>query len=258
MMNFNYKTAFSFCFICQIIMSSCIGKMVFKKMGIFDKTVTLKYITNGNKKIIFMPMHHIGEKEFYDDAKATTASFLKKNYMVFFEAVQKGGIKDSIQKDTIYRKIRKITGVDYYSMASTGGYLDTTTNTIMGLKLSFISKHKLINQSRSLLTSLDSNHVKNIDANILDLIDATEEKFGKIILEPYDFETAFGSKYKRKKDKEISNFFATEYRNNLVTDSILKSPYDKIMIVYGAKHFDGILENLKKADNNYQEVEKLE
>ncbi|MEO6490815.1 MAG: hypothetical protein ABIO04_12805 [Ferruginibacter sp.] len=205
-----------------------------------------------------MPMHHIGEKEFYEDAKATTDSFLKKNYMVFFEAVRRNGITDSIQKDTIYRKVRKITGVDFYTILSNGGYLDTTTNTIMGLKLRYISKHKLVNQSKQLLSSFDSSHVKNIDADILELMNATEKKFGKIILEPYDLKTPFREKYKHKKNKKISDFFVSEYRNNLLTDSILKSPYDKIMIVYGAKHFDGILENLKLVDKNYKEVGKLD
>ena len=56
---------------------------------------------------------------------------------------------------------------------------------------------------------------------------------------------------------EVKNYFLLTFRNELITDSILKDQNKKIAILYGAKHFDGILENLQKTDKNYKEVEKL-
>ena len=240
----------------QCLFSSC-TKIILNSLGAFEKSMPLKYITNGEKKIAFFPIHHLGTREFYEDTKNKIDSFMKEGYEVYYEAVLLGPVRDSLQKDTIYRKARKITGVDLLTARANAGYIDTVNNTILGSKTKLISKYNLINQPRNLVPKSDTVRAKHVDATFVQLINACENKFGPIVLEKYDFETKFGEKYKFKRSKEINEYFLYVFRNRLIADSILNDPEKKIIIVFGALHFKGLLENLQAVDKNYKQVEKL-
>ncbi len=246
-----------FALLTALLFSSCLTNIALNSLGIAEKNATLKYATNGEKKIASVYIHHIGKKEYYDDVKYKIDSFLKEGFIVYFEAVRPGVFKDSLKKDTIYKKARKISGIDFASMKANGGYIDTLNKTIFGKKIKYVAKHNLINQPKYLITIPDSIHFRNVDGNIPELVDACEKKFGLITLSQYDFETKLGEKYKAKKDKKMSNYFLEVYRNNLISESIISDPNKKILLIYGGKHFDGILENLIAADKNYKEVKKL-
>ncbi len=251
------KSIFLLMLAVQFSISSCLTKIALDSLGIAEKNATLKYATNGEKKIASVYIHHIGKKEYYDDVKYKIDSFLKEGFIVYYEAVRPGVFKDSLQKDTIYRKARKVSGIDLASMKANGGYIDTLNKTIFGKKIKYIVKHNLINQPKYLITISDSIHFKNIDATIVELVDACEKKFEPIILDQYDFEIKLGEKYKFKKNKKMNSFFLEGYRNNLISESIVNDPNKKILLIYGGKHFNGILENLKAADKNYKEVKTL-
>lgn len=243
-------------FFVSLCLSSCL-KIAFTKAHILEKKVSVKYITNGNTKIVFIPMHHIGVKEFYEDAKNKIDSFIISGYTIYFEGVKMGEVRDSLQKDSILRKTRKVTGVDFVAASKTNGYLDTINNTILGKKFKGLSKYKLVNQPKGIVNKSDTLKYKNVDATYVQIIAACENKFGPIVLTEYDIKTNFGEKYKSEKNKEMKKYFLADFRNTLIVDSILKKTSNKIVLLFGAKHFDGILENLKKSDKNYKEVEKL-
>ena len=199
-------------------------------------------------------MHHVGKKEFYEDAKHKIDSLIQDGYIIYYENVNMPAGIDSLVKDTLYRKSRKITGVDLSTMKANQGYIDTVNGTFMGLKAGFITKYKLVNQGKGMLPLKDSLHVKNVDANFPQLIVACEKKFGPVELTSYDYDTKFGENYKSKKNEDLFNYFIVSFRNKLITDSILNSSQKKIAMIYGSLHFDGILENLTAADKNYKQV----
>ena len=240
----------------QPLFSSC-AKVILNKLDAFENNMPLKYITNGKKNIVFFPMHHIGKRSFYDDTKNKVDSFIKLGYKVYYEAVLLGSVKDSLQKDTIYRKARKITGVDFVTARANAGYIDTINNTLLGKKTKLISKYNLINQPKNLIPKSDTSKIRNVDATFVQLINECEKKYGPIILEKYDFETNFGEKYKFKRSKGINEYFLYIFRNHLIADSIMNDRENKIIIVFGGLHFKGILEDLQMADKNYKQVEKL-
>lgn len=240
----------------QYLASSCLRRLALSSVGVLDETASVKYISNGKKQIVFFPMHHIGKKIFYDDAKNKIDSLISQGYFVYFESVRMP-VTDSLQKDTIYRKARKITGVDFLSISANKGYIDTANNEIMGLKLSLIEKYHLVNQPKNIYPVNDSAKVKNVDASFPQLITACEQKFGPIVLDQYDFETKLGEKYKYKNNKELKKYFVEGFRNVLISNAILNDTHEKIIAVYGSRHFDGILEELITADKNYKQVEKL-
>jgi hypothetical protein len=43
--------------------------MAYRYIGVFDKEAKEKRISNEKKELVFIPMHHVGKKEFYDDVK---------------------------------------------------------------------------------------------------------------------------------------------------------------------------------------------
>ncbi|MEP7163219.1 MAG: hypothetical protein ABI741_00920 [Ferruginibacter sp.] len=254
-MKFQLRNCVLILLVGQIFSSSC-TRIILNNLGAFENKISLKYITNGENKLIFVPMHHIGKKVFYDDAKKEIDSLITVGYMVYFEKVSIG-VEDSMQKDTLFRKVRKITGVDFPTTIANRGYIDTINNTLFGKKTQIISKYKLVNQPRNIIPISDTLRVRNVDASFSQLISACENKYGAIVLEQYDYEIKFGEKYKAKRNKEMLEYFLAGYRNILITDSILKDPNKKIILIYGSKHFSGILENLKMADKKFKQVEKL-
>ena len=240
-----------------LLFSACLTQIALNYIGVTDKKATLKYATNSEKKLVSVYIHHIGKKEYYIDVKNKIDSFLKEGYIVYYEAVRPGVYKDSLQKDSINRKARKISGVDFVTMKANGGYIDTMNNKLFGKKSKYVVKHRLINQPKYLIAVNDSINFKNIDANMIELVNACENKFGVITLEKYDYEVNFGEKYRSKKDKKMKAYFLEGFRNNLISQSILNDSNKKIILIYGGKHFKGILENLNKSDKEYKEVDKL-
>ena len=226
-------------------------------MGVFDKEVSKKYISNGKKHLVFFEMHHVGKQAFYDDVKHDLDSLLGEGYKLFFEGVGLDKSIDSLTKDTLFRKVRKITGMDMNALSKNNGYLDTVNNKLAGKKTSLIKKNKLVNQPPRMYPKDDTIRTKRVDANYLSLVIAVEKKFGPIVLEPIDYNTKFGEKYTTPGNKTMRNYFIQEYRNELIADAIIRDTASKIILLYGKKHLEGIFENLKKSDANYKMVDTL-
>lgn len=241
----------------QAFMSSCFTKIALNSMGVFDKEVSKKYIINGTKKLVFFEMHHVGKQAFYDDVKHDLDSLLGEGYKLFFEGVGLDKSIDSLTKDTLFRKVRKITGMDMNAISKNNGYLDTVNNKLAGKKTSLIKKNKLVNQPPRMYPKDDTIRTKRVDENYLSLVIAVEKKFGPIVLEPVDYNTKFGEKYKVPKNKTMRNYFIQEYRNEKIADAIIRDTASKIILLYGKKHLEGIFENLKKSDANYKMVDNL-
>ncbi len=237
-----------------IFLSSCLAKFALNRLGVFEKSVSLRYISNEKMQIVFLPMHHIGTEAFYKDEVRIVDSLLKKGYTVFYEGVNQGNITDEVMLDTMKLQFRKITGLPTKSKGKAGTRVDTINNTILGRKSNLVSKYKLRNQDVAYFKNLDGSLVKNVDASLAEMIQLYEKKYGKILLDKYDFETTLGDEYKFKISKEKRNYFMLESRNIIITNAIVKSTANKIALIYGEAHYDGILENLRINDRNYKEI----
>jgi hypothetical protein len=88
------------------------------------------------------------------------------------------------------------------------------------------------------------------------LIAAYENKYAPIQLTACDFKTAYIDKYEcdKLKNKEARNYLTLLYRNEYIANKIASSTHNKIVLMYGAMHYEGILSNLKKADTTWQEL----
>ena len=239
-----------------ILLSSCLTKIALKSLGVFEKSVSVKYISNDKKQIVFLPMHHIGTKEFYDDETRLVDSLLQNGYTVFYENLKKGNTSQLVE-DTLFMKFRRITGIPRNSKDKLSSRIDTVTNTLMGKKSKLVAKYKLRNQEIAYLTKYDSLKVKNIDGTIEEMVLLYEKKYGVVMLEKNDFETKLREPYSHSEGKVKRNYFLIDTRNIIITNEILQSKANKIAIVYGAGHYTGILKNLQDADKTYRAVDKF-
>jgi len=183
-------------------------------------------------------MHHIGRQAFYDDVKQQIDSLHRIGYVVYYELVTTPQSIDSSVKDTLLRKFRKIVG-----QYSAGGYLKKD-GLLAGKKYKFLKE--LVNQPKDHSIGLDAAIDMNVDAFLNDLVNAYENKYSKIILEPCDFDTGLNDEYNCTKinNEAGRNFFLKDYRNDFITNRIINSPDNKIVLLYGKNHYYGILNNL--------------
>jgi hypothetical protein len=238
-------------------LSSCLTNIALKSMGVTETKVQVKYISNNEKQIVFLPMHHIGTEAFYKDEVRLVDSLVKSGYVVFYEGIYKGLITDSLQLDTMIMKFRKITGIPSKKNSKEQGYLDTANNTILGRKSTLIKKYKLRNQDVKYFKQFDSTIVKNVDIDLVNMIMFYEKKYGKIVLENFDYNIKIGEEYKHKASREKRKYIIEAARNTIVSEAVLKHRENKIALVYGKAHYNGVLKNLQAVDKNFKEVDKF-
>lgn len=231
--------------------SSIFINSALKRKGIFDVKSELKIIKNEKQKIVFMGMHHIGRKEFYDDVSKKIDSLQKLNYTVFYESVSDGDKTDSITAVRSAMKLRKLMGF------FPGKYLDTSTNVIAG-KIKYRGKYKLINQPRYTELNVDGISSIRADVGISELITEFEKNNGKIKLDSCDYNVDLKSKeYKCKKVpkrllKEFKKKYIFDYRNKHLAKKIIESKKKKVLVVYGKAHYFGLYMKLFSLDKSYK------
>ena len=251
------KKTTSILLLSTILLSSCLTKIALNSLGVFEKNVEVKFITNNNKQIVFLPMHHIGTKDYYKDETKIVDSLLKNGYIIFYEVLKQGSTTNQLLLDTMFLKFRRITGIPKNAKDKMSSRIDTVNNILMGKKSKLVNKYNLRNQDVGYFNKYDSSVVKNVDGTLEEMISMYEKKYGVVLLDQVDFTTKLREPYNHKEEKSKRNYFLNETRNIIIVDAVLKSNANKIALVYGAAHFDGILKNLQAEDKNYREVIKF-
>ncbi len=231
--------------LCGLLCTSCLS-IGLKMIGAYDKEARVSYYTNGNKDVAYIPMKHIGPKEFYGNVKKKVDSLQAEGYIVFMESVR---VTDSLtpqQKDTLKWKARKLTGVNI----SPSGYIDTINGTLMGRK--FRNKKGLVNQPRYFLLGVDTIKGRVVDVPMNHLITAYEKEYGPILLNECDYVLALDKKYECGKiGGSESNAMILGYRNSHLAMEIIDERSKKIAVIYGALHESGLYKELKLRDSTW-------
>jgi len=223
-----------------------------KYSGVLDEKTELKVISNGQKNIAYLPLHHIGRKEYYDDMSKKIDSLQNLNYIVFYEMVTTD-LKDSLEYIDYAKKFRKIQG----GFGAGNGYLDTINNKIYG-NIKYDEKYKMRNQPKFFEIGVDSLSAINADVKLEELISAFEKRNGTIKLNECDLKTGLKSEYtcetlNKKLKKDFKKNFTLGMRNENLAELITNSNSNKIFVIYGARHFRGMLKELKSIDENWKE-----
>ncbi len=174
-----------------------------------------------DKEIKYIPMHHLGKKEFYDDVKNKISDFKKNGYIVYYEQISTKFGNDSLQNDVIRRKVRKIKGFG-------GSYDDVTEGTMF---------EKYIEQPSYPELGITDSDIR-ADVDYLQFINEWEKQNGAVTLESIDYSTPFDAKYEKGtfySNQQYKNI-VINYRNNYLIDLIKSKADKKILIVYGEGH----------------------
>ena len=186
-----------------------------------------------DKDIKFIPMHHLGKKEFYDNVKNKIERYKKEGYVVYYELISTDFTKDSLLKDRIHRKVRKIKGFS-------GSYEENAPD--------FAKKY--ISQPDYINLGIDSLDIR-ADVNYQELINQWEKQNGEIILDSIDLNTPFNKKFSKRIEytKKQYNAVIIHYRNKHLIDLIKESSDNKILILYGKGHLKDFKKQLKRINN---------
>lgn len=183
------------------------------------------------KDIVFLPMHHLGKKEFYDDVQSKVTEYKGKGYRVYYEQISTKLDVDSLQNDIIKRKVRKIKGSNLnYEEQAKGSFLE-----------------KYVKQPKYPDLGITDSDLR-ADINYLQFINYWEQVNGKIVLNNDDLNTPLDKNYEKDKFYSTSQYNAVviDYRNSYLVDLIKNNKDNKILILYGEGHRADLEKKLKQ------------
>jgi len=252
-MTHSLKSVFSHFFILFFItisFTSC-SPIWLKFSGVLDEAPKLKVIESNDKKVVYLPLHHIGRKEYYKDMADKIDSFNRNGFVTFYEMVNTE-LTDTAEYMLLAKKFRKIQG----DFDAGNGYLDTINHTIMGT-IKYNKKYDLINQPSFLDMNLDTLTAVNADVTLEELLAAFEKEHGEVKLDQCDLDTPLQDEYtcngvSKKLRKAFGNDYALEFRNENLAQEIHESTANKIFVIYGARHFKGLFKNLRALDTSWK------
>lgn len=193
------------------------------------------------KQVFFIPMHHIGKKEFYEDVAQKIKEYKAGGYVVYYEGIAVDRNLDSLAQDSIYRKRRKILGRG----GKTGGAMHSEV-----AKGTFLEKYIPQPAQNELGISRDND----IRADIYhsEFVLEFERLYGTVSLSKEDWSIALDSIYKSEPmvpDKKL-RAINRDFRNKKLATAICQSPYKNILIIYGSGHYKGLKKELKRLQIN--------
>ncbi len=233
-----------------ISISSC-TTLVLKYVGAFEKKPTVYELNNGDKQILFIPMHHVGVPSFYNGVKTLLDSLSKNGYSIMYEGASPN-ITDSAQLDIMVRKQRKLLGIAFSKL----GYYDTVNKTLAGV-LKYKGKKKITNQPKNYVI-IDTLTAIKADVPINVILDKFENKYGPIVLDSTDMAVSVtaASGWDIYAEKKRRNIFIKEfvkgYRNEIIKNFLLNEKNNKIAIIYGKLHYNGVKKLLQQQDKNWK------
>lgn len=207
--------------------------------GILQDKAELKKIPHKDQDILFLPMHHLGTRPFYQDVQNKVDSLAQQGYFFYLEMISaKADGTDDLMK------LRKIFGMGL----PTNGYqkaLELITTKIKSLR------GKLILQPPYADWNLNDQNSQNVDATLAGVIKRYEAENGEIILENCDLKVPDITQNTRcrynKKLKQAYNTLLLEYRNKIIAEKVLSEKRQKLVLIYGEGHYPGIKKLLENS-----------
>jgi hypothetical protein len=204
-----------------------------------SKKVKPQYTSYQDKSLIFVPLTHFGQKEFYAKLKDSIIHWKNNDYTIFYEQIISDpslmGLDDS-GNDTLNRKWRKIVGGEKMTRE---GYEELTE----------VFKNGMVQPEYEDL-GIDSTDV-NADITMFQLVQKFEYFYGEVKLDSCDFAVHLDSTYTcGKKLKGKLRPVIVDYRNKELIEKVVASDKKSIVVVYGGIHIKGMKKLLKKKEKS--------
>lgn len=242
-----------------MMLSSCMS--TYYKTFFLDKEVqnAIRVTdTINNREVILIGMPHLGTEKGYGQIRQFIFDRYAEGFVFFVEGVAPhyepvDGPYDSMRIDTMYRKLRFVTGFSF------GSYSDKDNES---LPEAFRNTKSAIDPTMELL-GFDSiiDAIYPADLTISKIVMFFEQRFGQIPLTDYDFQTPLNAKYKKRKGYPYDIYaIASPAREMYVVDYVIKSELPKIVIIYGTGHLHHIAHKLdavgyEKSELRYMKTE---
>jgi hypothetical protein len=210
--------------------------------------------TSSNAEIVFIPMIHMASPSFYQDVAGKVDSLNGLGYFFIYEWMTTK-LEDSIQKDLLIRKYRKLWGVQ----PSLVGRIDTSSQFF---KIGLSGKEvDLMHQPEYSELNLDFSRAICGDPPLETLINAFEVKNGLIELSNCDLKTDFEGDYKcsplsLSQRLDFLENYILGYRDSVLVESFISLNQPKVAIIYGANHYEGFYKRLRSYDGDWKVVKK--
>ncbi len=241
------------------LLSSCRFLTVLE-MKAAEDAIYNEWKNKENKTVIFIPMIHMGKREFYESAGKTIRFFKEQGYQVFYEEVSSEVPDTALTASMIADymeypafplmsrkelaahvaalKLRRIVFLPERTLYKEGVIYDPFFKTTMPQPL-----------YEDMGVTPDDIRV---DVSLYDIVHAFEKTYGNIILKDEDFATDLRKWLAPvKKDARLDSLIVTMRDANLA-NWIQASDTSKIIVVYGRAHMKGTLQELKRLDKSWK------
>ena len=244
-----------------VTFTACTTVQGLKKMK--SKNVTYEEWGIESKTVVFIPMAHLANPDFYNSVKNLVKKKKEEGFIVYYELTRMNEIDD-----TSKQKLLKKSYIKYYRGHD---HIDSISQMIYKKKMAkFLGFFPDSNVYRRLIPDkgffkgmisqpnykqlgLD-DFDKHADVRINKLIDKYEELFGEIMLEEKDFNISLNSTYPKSyrlpKDKVRKILF--DYRNEYLARFIQNSPDKKILVIFGLAHMKDTFKELRFLDKKWR------
>lgn len=206
---------------------------------VYKKSFKVYSYKLGTKEIRYIPIHHLGRPIFYEKVKNDVIKYKNDGYVVFYELIDFDSSVDSLTKDTVYRKDRKLSGnsLNYDEVQE------------------ILEVHKDIMRQPNYKDMGVTDSDIRADANFEDYISEVERLCGEIILDNNDYATPLLDNSYKPTTKYLCSHekiqrVTIDYRNNHLINLIKNSDSNKILILYGSGHRIDLEKRIKMAQKN--------
>ncbi|CAM1343442.1 hypothetical protein [Tenacibaculum amylolyticum] len=212
----------------------------------YSTTVTVDEISDEEKEVLFVGMHHIGLETFYKNVQKEVIKAKKEGYVLFYEYVDYTNETDT----TLLQKTRKLAGL----VPSPENY----AKMVAKINADSDDSEKLVAQNNALFLHQVNDKDFNIDLTPKEIINAYEKKYGVIQLSKIDKETPIDESIEETLPQEGFEAIILNLRNEHLAKAIEESKYPKILVLYGSAHKEGLLTDLQKLNPNWKQIETEE
>lgn len=201
-----------------------------------------KVLVKDNREIIYLANAHLGSEKYFEEIKDFINQKRKEGYIIYYEGLTREDIENQPLQDTLNMKFRKLLG---YNLK--GGYADEENKSLPKCFKKYVGQTK---------TNTGINEVTdiNVDLSLNRLLDLYEAKYGKIKLDEYDFSTPLNETYKCD-HLNAEYVISHEFRDEYLTDKLLNSKDEKIVLLYGKAHWLLAIYPVLVHKNGYKLVE---
>lgn len=184
-----------------------------------------------NKNIVFIPIAHASTPEFYAAVTDSVKKYKDDGYIVYYEQIINDRQLKADDIDTVRLKFRKMMGIE------------PSRQTYGILKRLF--PHIVPQPAYSDMGITESDI--NADVSLTDIVNEYERQYGYVNLNDCDYKSGFESiVYNCDKLNHDIMPIILDFRNEHVVNMILNEKYQKILIIYGAKHVPGMIDLLNR------------